>query len=392
MNAIALQATESPVEEYQRTDAALSVLARQYSGVVYDVQTTEGLRAAKEARRVLRGYRVQLEDIRVTIKAPALERCRLIDSEAKRISAALEALEGPIDAQVKAEEKRKADEKEAREAAERARVEEIQRNIRWFTEQVAVAARLPNAAEVAAVIATVTAARDDADSFGDFATTAQVTKAAALVELQAIMDAAAAREAEAERLRIAREELERQRAQLEREQAAAREKAAQEEREREAEARAAREKALAEVAALREQEARERAERERAEEAARVERALAEKRERDRAAAEQAIERAAEAGRVAEQRRLLEEEARVLREKRDALEREALARELADREAREELEEIARAGRIASLSLREAAAAAVAWMQENGHGEEDVCLTLAGVLERQAQDAREDAL
>ena len=120
--------SEYQIVEYNETAAALAVLKNKY-GTVFDVQTPKGLAAAREARAEVRGYRVALEKLRVEIKAPALERTRLIDAEAKRITAELLAIEEPIDAAIKAEETRKAEEKAAKERAEAARVAAIQARI-----------------------------------------------------------------------------------------------------------------------------------------------------------------------------------------------------------------------------------------------------------------------
>lgn len=106
------------IQEYNEIDAALGILRDRYSGRIYDVVTAHGLKEAKLGRSQLRGYRVALEDVRKKIKAPALERCRLIDDEAKRITKEISALEDPIDTQIKAEEGRKEAERKAREEAE----------------------------------------------------------------------------------------------------------------------------------------------------------------------------------------------------------------------------------------------------------------------------------
>src|ERR1700735_1712669 len=95
------------IVEYSETQAALAVLAERYHGVTYDVTQPKEMQQAKEARAELRGLRGALDKKRQLIKAPALERCRLIDAEAKRITEALSALEDPIDGQIKAEERRK---------------------------------------------------------------------------------------------------------------------------------------------------------------------------------------------------------------------------------------------------------------------------------------------
>lgn len=123
-----MQEAESTTQiaEYSRTAAALALLRQRLAGVVYDVTTTAGMAAARKDRAEVRDLRTSLEKERVRIKAPALERCKLIDAEAKTITAELEALEDPIDAQIKAEERRKEEEKQAKINAEFARVEAIQ--------------------------------------------------------------------------------------------------------------------------------------------------------------------------------------------------------------------------------------------------------------------------
>ena len=110
------------IAEYSQTAAALSDLRHRYSGVAFNVTTTKGMDEAKKARQEVKGYRTALEAKRKEIKAPALERCRLIDEEAKTITAALLELEEPIDQQIKAEETRKEAEKAAKAEAERKRV------------------------------------------------------------------------------------------------------------------------------------------------------------------------------------------------------------------------------------------------------------------------------
>jgi hypothetical protein len=106
------------IAEYSPTEAALAGLRERYEGSTYDVTTRTGMATAKEERAELRGWRTALEEERVRIKAPALERCREIDAEAKRITRELVALESPIDAVIKIEEGRKEATRKAREEAE----------------------------------------------------------------------------------------------------------------------------------------------------------------------------------------------------------------------------------------------------------------------------------
>jgi colicin import membrane protein len=121
--------TELQIIEYRPTAAALAELGERYKGVVYPVTETKGMADAKAARAELRGYRVDLEKLRKELKAPALERSRLIDDDAKRITSALVEIEDPIDAQIKAEETRKENERKAADEAERKAVEAIQTRI-----------------------------------------------------------------------------------------------------------------------------------------------------------------------------------------------------------------------------------------------------------------------
>lgn len=110
------------IAEYSKTEAALAELAQKYKGVVWNVTNPTEMIEAKKARAEIRGYRTSLEKMRVQIKAPALERCRLIDTEAKRITQALEELENPIDEQIRAEEQKKERERLEKERIEAERI------------------------------------------------------------------------------------------------------------------------------------------------------------------------------------------------------------------------------------------------------------------------------
>lgn len=124
--------TESPIVEYSATAAGLADLQSRFIGARFDCATSSGMKAATAARRELRTLRTNLEDLRQRLKAPILERGRLLDAEAKRITAAIVELEQPIDDQIRAEEKRREDEREARERAESERVAAIAQRIEWI--------------------------------------------------------------------------------------------------------------------------------------------------------------------------------------------------------------------------------------------------------------------
>ena len=197
------------IAEYSPTAAAMAELRNMYENAVFDVATPIGMAKAIAARRAIREPRIALEKLRKELKAPALERSRLIDAEAKELTQQLEALEGPIDAQIKAEEQRKADEKAERERIEREKLGALQRGVAAIRVN-AVACAGKSAAFISHVRAALEIL-DISNDFGPLQGDAHAAKAETLATLNDMHAAALAQEAEAERLRIEREELEAQR-------------------------------------------------------------------------------------------------------------------------------------------------------------------------------------
>lgn len=342
------------ITEYSATEAALAGLRTKYESAVFEVTTTKGMTVAKEARAEVRKYRIDLEKERVRIKAPALEHCRQIDSEAKRITAELEALEKPIDEQIKAEEQRKEREKAAKEQAEREARDAMNRR---FDEIRALPLKAvgKTEAEIDEIIAE--AQKTDTDSFPDNVKAAAVYELKiAIASLKAAKDARYAQEREAAKIAAEREELERLRA----EQAA--------------------------VQAERERIAAEEAERVAAE-ARRVEELEREKRE--------AIERAEREAREAEQARIDAERAEQ-RRKEDA-ERAKAAEKLrkeqeaaAEARAKFEAEKKAAAKRereqaIANASLISAATEALGLLKAEGFADHIITQKLDAAISREPQ-------
>lgn len=190
------------IVEYSKTEAALADLAQRFKGVIYDVTKPDGMVEAKKARAELRDYRVSLEATRVEIKAPALERCRLIDAEAKRITTALTALESPIDAQIKREEQRKEDERNAEIRAEQERLAAAERARKKAEEEKLAAERQWLEDERAKLEATQRAARQKIE---------EENRAAQRARDEADRVAREARQAEENRLRKEREAVEAER-------------------------------------------------------------------------------------------------------------------------------------------------------------------------------------
>ena len=250
----------TPIAEYSETAMVMADLRKRHEGVVYDVATPKQMKLAKEARAEIRGYRVALEKTRVEIKAPALERCRQIDSEAKRLTAGLVALEEPIDVQIKAEEARAEAEKLAKLEAERLRVEAIQQKIQQIRDVPAGLVGKPSVIIAGQLAKLRETALDEAELGADYLTATDAL-AAAIARAQDLLAAQKDAEAEQAKIKAEREELERVRAENERLQREADERAAadraeadrkaQAERERVAEEQRLRESRLAKIERIR---------------------------------------------------------------------------------------------------------------------------------------------
>lgn len=309
----AISPETTSIAEYRVTEAALAELRTKYADAAFDLTTVAGNKAARAARLELVTLRTTLEKKRKALKEPALEYSRRIDSEAKRIATAILELEAPIDEQIKADEARREQEKQAREAAERERVEAIVARLEFIK---GVPARMAGRSSV--VIDTAIAdleAREVGDDFEEFRERAEQAKTAALAALRDMRARVAEQEEEARRLREEREALR---------------------REREAQEKAAAEARAAEEARLREERARQEAEIRAAREAEEAAAAERRRREDEERAARQA-ELDAEAARLAAEREAFE-----------LAQREQAAREAADRAAMETAERIKREAREAA--------------------------------------------
>lgn len=234
------------IAEYSKTDAALADLNNRYCAVIFDTSTTKGMQEAVAGRNEIRGYRIDLEKERVRIKAPALERCRLIDTEAKRITAALEALENPIDAAIKAEQQKKENERLEKERIKRERIEAV--NARFAAiKALPLGAMNVSASEIQKIIDHAEAI-DEASFPEDMQPAAKYEKRLAISALRAALEARNSHDAEQVQIKADRERL----AKLEAEQEALnaeRERLAQVERELKDEAeRAERQRIAAERA------------------------------------------------------------------------------------------------------------------------------------------------
>ncbi len=363
----------TPVAEYTETARALAELQDRFKNLIVDVSTPKGLKIAKADVAELRTLRTSLEKRRKELKAPILERGKLLDEEAKRITDEILALEEPLKLQVDTKEAEIEAARLAKLEAERLRVEAIQQKIQAIRDVPGSLVGKPSviiAGQLAKLQATVL---DEAD-LAEHYVTATDALTAAVARVQDLL--AAQHEAEAEQKRIAAEraELERMRAENERLQREAEERRLADERKAAAEraeadrlAQVERDRIAAEERAQREAEQAAR------DEAARVEREAQEAADRARREQEEAALQAERERQAAEQRKLDEQAAELARERKKAAAK-------------------AEADRLANLGLREAAQAVVNYF----HGEEFEVLGLTvpkcvfdldAVLERMNDDA-----
>jgi hypothetical protein len=201
------------IVEYSKTLAVLGDLRQRYEGVVYLVTTAKGMIDARKARAEIREWRTGLEKERIRIKAPALERARLIDSEAKRITAELVKLENPIDEQIKAEEDRKDKERLAKEETEKTRIENLRGRIQAISE-IPFKERGRTSSEVTIVLESTRVIPID-ETFQEFQFEAQMVKDGVVGELEKMFTEALAMEQEKVRIIAEREELAKLRAEQE---------------------------------------------------------------------------------------------------------------------------------------------------------------------------------
>lgn len=183
-----------------------------------DITTTAGMAVAVKMRAAFRDdVRLSVEKTKVARKAPILQIGRLLDSTYNEIVAEVTPYEGKFDAAIKAEEKRKADIKAAKERAEAERIGTIKAAIEAIRALPDRAAG-KSAEELRALLERVAARVITKEEFAEFDGEAQIALDASGQQLVAMYGAAqqaeqaaaaaeAARLAEIERIAAERAEL-----------------------------------------------------------------------------------------------------------------------------------------------------------------------------------------
>lgn len=198
-------APASAIAEYNVTAVALAELRQRLAGKTYDLRTTAGDKEARGDRLELTRLLSALEAKRVELKQPVLDRGRLLDAEAKRISAELEALRQPIDAAIKADEQRREQERQARAAAEAQRVAAIRARITALSQTpMRVAGK---SAEVIAAMLTVLSRLEIDATFAEFTQEAVELRAEVLTQIGEMHAATLLQEQEAARVKAESERL-----------------------------------------------------------------------------------------------------------------------------------------------------------------------------------------
>lgn len=187
-------------------EADMTALAAKYHNVAYDMTTTKGAKAARDARLELReSGRFAIQRLRDQTKGQLNDCKTVIETEATRLIAIVEPAEVAIDKQIKAHEQKLADEKAAKEKAEAERVQK-------HTDAIATIAGYSDKARGLAVerieagIAYVRGIDVSAAVFEEFADRAAAEKAATISRLEQMaadrrrVDAAEAQRQENERV------------------------------------------------------------------------------------------------------------------------------------------------------------------------------------------------
>jgi len=182
-------------------EADMTALAAKYHNVAYDMTTTKGAKAARDARLELReSGRFAIQRLRDKTKGHLNDCKTVIETEATRLIAIVEPAEEAIDKQIKAHEQKLADEKAAKEKADAARVQK-------HTDAIATIAGYSDKARGLAVerieagIAYVRGIDVSAAVFEEFAERAAAEKSATIARLeQMTADRRSADAAEAQRV------------------------------------------------------------------------------------------------------------------------------------------------------------------------------------------------
>jgi hypothetical protein len=106
--------------EFRKQDAVIAELREKCTGMTV---AKDGFKTVKAARIEVKNLRCSVENLRKDLKADVLERGKIIDEEAKRLTSLLKPIEDALSKEEEAEEARKAAEARAKVEAEERRLQ-----------------------------------------------------------------------------------------------------------------------------------------------------------------------------------------------------------------------------------------------------------------------------
>lgn len=294
--ALAIKQINGIQASFEKAQAEIAALVKKHTGVVYDVSTTKGIEEAKAARAEVRQVRYNIQNAVDAGKAPLNALKADIAARGKELIGMLQPVEDELDAPIRKEEERKAAEKVERErkaAAERLRIDGAISHLR----DSAITAMGKSSEFIAHSMDQLRDYDVTLEEFGERAGDAEQVKSKVLEQLELMLETAKQQEVQAQVLKDQQEELRRQRAEEE-------ERVAQARREEAARLEDARNKMLAEAAALAKQRVELAAERKLIEDAQATERRRVEEQERQQRAEAERVDRERMDAEAAQKRRV----------------------------------------------------------------------------------------
>lgn len=203
--AVPVSIKEAVLAQFKEAETNVRALAEKYRNVAYDVPTTKGMAEAKAARQDLReNGRFLVQRAEKSVKDDVNSLKKVMADEVERIVAIVKPVEDAVDAQIKAEEERKAQAKakEAeRVAAHEAGIAKIRAYVTYCREPGMTAERIAKGIEILSAVTF----GPEWQEFAEKAKLAQAETLTGMRELHAVAVEREAAAAKAEQERIERE-------------------------------------------------------------------------------------------------------------------------------------------------------------------------------------------
>lgn len=180
--------TNNVVIEYSVTDAAIAELRNKFSGLVVPAGDKQAYKALTSAIAEVRTLRTDVEATRTALKEDALKYGRMVDAEAKRITALLVEIEQPLKDQKAAFDEAVEKARQERHLAEQKRIADIQWKITAIRNTPAQHAT-ESAECIRATLEVMHSYEITDDVFQEFVNQADEAKESAIAELHKLLEA-----------------------------------------------------------------------------------------------------------------------------------------------------------------------------------------------------------